>query len=84
MFGLDETALLVVVGMAAFLGAGYRTPLAGVVFVAETTGSPAFLVPALLATAASQLLLSESSVAVGQRAAGSATSSDASSCRSAR
>jgi CIC family chloride channel protein len=68
VFGLDETALLVVVGMAAFLGAGYRTPLAGVVFVAETTGSPAFLVPALLATAASQLLLSESSVAIGQRA----------------
>ncbi len=68
VFGMDETALLVVVGMAAFLGAGYRTPLAGVVFVAETTGSPAFVVPALLATAASQLLLSESSVAVGQRA----------------
>jgi chloride channel protein, CIC family len=66
--GMDETALLVVVGMAAFLGAGYRTPLAGVMFVAETTGSPAFVVPALLATAASQLLLSESSVAVGQRA----------------
>jgi CIC family chloride channel protein len=66
--GITDTPLLVVVGMAAFLGAGYRTPLAGVVFVAETTGSPAFVVPALLATAASQLLLSDSSVAVGQRA----------------
>ncbi|HEX6424392.1 MAG TPA: chloride channel protein, partial [Acidimicrobiales bacterium] len=53
--------LLIVVGMAAFLGAGYRTPLAGVVFVAETTGSPAFVVPALIATAASQLLLGDSS-----------------------
>ena len=53
--------LLMVVGMAAFLGAGYRTPLAGVVFVAETTGSPAFVVPALVATAASQLLLGDSS-----------------------
>jgi len=53
--------LLMVVGMAAFLGAGYRTPLAGVVFVAETTGSPAFVVPALIATAASQLLLGDSS-----------------------
>ena len=66
--GITDTPMLVVVGMAAFLGAGYRTPLAGVVFVAETTGSPAFVVPALLATAASQLLLSDSSVAVGQRA----------------
>ncbi len=59
--------LLVVVGMAAFVGAGYRTPLAGVMFVAETTGSPGFVVPALLATAAAQLLVGDSSVAVGQR-----------------
>ena len=29
------------VGIAAFLGAGYRTPLAGVAVVAEATGSPA-------------------------------------------
>jgi predicted transcriptional regulator len=36
--------------------------------VAETTGSPAFVVPALLATAASQLLLGDSSsVALHQR-----------------
>ncbi|HEX6569671.1 MAG TPA: chloride channel protein, partial [Acidimicrobiales bacterium] len=65
---LDDPQLLVVVGMAAFLGAGYRTPLAGVMFVAETTGSPAFVVPALLATAASQLLVGDAtSVALHQR-----------------
>lgn len=65
---MADTDLLVVVGMAAFLGAGYRTPLAAVMFVAETTGSPAFVVPALLATAASQLLLGDSSsVALHQR-----------------
>ena len=40
-FGVDDTGLLVVVGMAAFLGAGYRTPLAALMFVAETTGRPA-------------------------------------------
>ena len=68
VFDMSDTGLLVVVGMAAFLGAGYRTPLAGVVFVAETTGSPAFVVPALLATAVSQLVLSDSSVASHQRA----------------
>jgi CIC family chloride channel protein len=65
--GMSDVDLLVVVGMAAFLGAGYRTPLAAVMFVAETTGSPAFVVPALLATAASQLLVGESSVARYQR-----------------
>lgn len=65
---MADTDMLVVVGMAAFLGAGYRTPLAGVMFVAETTGSPAFVVPALLATAASQLLVGdETSVAQHQR-----------------
>src|SRR5690606_28957016 len=69
MFSMSDTDLFVVVGMAAFLGAGYRTPLAAVVFVAETTGSPAFVVPALLATAASQLLVGDShSVARYQRA----------------
>ena len=65
--GLDHADLLVVVGMAAFLGAGYRTPLAALMFVAETTGRPGFVVPALLATAAAQLLMGESSVAVHQR-----------------
>lgn len=41
--------LLPSVGIAAFLGAGYCTPLAGVAFVAQATGQPGFLVPALLA-----------------------------------
>jgi CIC family chloride channel protein len=56
------------VGMAAFLGAGYRTPLAALFFVAETTGRPGFVVPALVATAASQLVVGDSSVSVYQRA----------------
>jgi chloride channel protein, CIC family len=65
---MDDPKLLIVVGMAAFLGSGYRTPLAAVMFVAETTGRPGFVVPALVATAASQLLLGDSSVSVHQRA----------------
>jgi CIC family chloride channel protein len=65
---MDDPELLIVVGMAAFLGSGYRTPLAAVMFVAETTGRPGFVVPALVATAASQLLLGDSSVSVYQRA----------------
>ena len=35
-------SLFLVIGIAAFLGAGYRVPLAAVVFVAETTGRPGF------------------------------------------
>jgi CIC family chloride channel protein len=49
--------LFLTVGIAAFLGGGYRTPLAGVAFVAEATGQPGFVVPALLAAAASQLAM---------------------------
>jgi CBS domain-containing protein len=55
------------IGIAAFLGAGYRTPLAGVAFVAEATGQPGFLVPALLAAAASQLTMGRRSFSPYQR-----------------
>jgi chloride channel protein, CIC family len=65
--GMADSDLLLVVGMAAFLGAGYRTPLAAVMFVAETTGRPGFVVPALLATAASQLVIGDASVSLYQR-----------------
>jgi chloride channel protein, CIC family len=60
--------LFPVVGIAAFLGAGYRTPLAGVAFVAEATGQPGFLVPALLAAASSQLSMGRRSFSSYQRA----------------
>ena len=36
----STTTLFAVIGVAAFLGAGYRVPLAAVMFVAETTGQP--------------------------------------------
>lgn len=57
-----DTLLFPVIGAAAFLGAGYRTPIAAVVFVAESTGRPGFIVPALLATAVAQLVMGEQSV----------------------
>ncbi|HEV7761341.1 MAG TPA: chloride channel protein [Acidimicrobiales bacterium] len=66
--GFADTELLLVVGMAAFLGAGYRTPLAAVLFVAETTGRAGFVVPALVATAAAQLIVGRTSVSPAQRA----------------
>lgn len=50
------------IGVAAFLGAGYRVPLAAVVFVAEASGRPGFVVPGLIAAASSQLLMGGASV----------------------
>jgi CIC family chloride channel protein len=62
--GLAEPSqtLFPVIGVAAFLGAGYRTPLAAVMFVAESTGRPGFIVPGLIATVISQLVMGSSSV----------------------
>ncbi len=67
-FGTTDSALLLVVGMAAFFGAGYRTPLTAVMFVAEATRNPGFVVPAVLATAAAQLVIGDESVSAHQRA----------------
>jgi CIC family chloride channel protein len=63
---LDPT-LYVILGVAAFLGAGYRVPLAAVMFVAETTGQPGFIVPALFAAVAAELVMGEQSITTFQR-----------------
>lgn len=63
----SHTLLFPVIGAAAFLGAGYRTPIAAIVFVAEATGRPEFVVPALLATAVAQLVMGGRSVTTAQR-----------------
>ena len=55
------------IGVAAFLAAGYRTPLAAVMFVAESTGAPSFVVPGLIAVAVSQVVVGSSSVSDYQR-----------------
>jgi CIC family chloride channel protein len=64
---VDDTMFLIV-GVAAFLGAGYRVPLAAVMFVAEASGRPGFVVPALLAAVAASLVMGRSSVTTYQRA----------------
>ena len=61
-----NTTLFVVIGVAAFLGAGYRVPLAAVMFVAETTGRPGFVVPGLLAAVAAELTMGRSSITAYQ------------------
>ncbi len=62
LFDMEGTTLFPVVGMAAFLGAGYRVPLAAVVFVAEFTGRPGFVVPGLIAAVVAQLAMGRSSI----------------------
>ena len=63
----ESTGLYATLGLAAFLGAGYRAPIAAVMFVAESTGAAAFVVPALVAAAVSQVVGGPSSVAEYQR-----------------
>jgi CIC family chloride channel protein len=59
--------LFVAVGMASFLAAGYKTPLAAVAFVAETTFGPSYLIPALVAAAVSYAVSGEASVSEYQK-----------------
>lgn len=59
--------LYAAVGMASFIAAGYKTPLAAVVFVAEATGGHAFIVPALIGAAVAYAISGESSASGDQR-----------------
>lgn len=59
--------LFVAVGMASFLAAGYKTPLAAVAFVAETTFGPGYLIPSLVAAAVSYAVSGEASVSEYQK-----------------
>jgi CIC family chloride channel protein len=66
----NRASLYTLLGIAAFLGAGYRVPLAAVMFVAETTGKPNFVVPALFAAVAAELVMGEQSITAFQRRPG--------------
>lgn len=65
--GVENASLFTLVGAAAFLGAGYRTPIAAVIFITESTASPGFVIPGLLATVIAQLVIGSSSVSEYQR-----------------
>src|SRR5215469_1601274 len=59
--------LYAAVGMAAFIAAGYKTPLTAVVFVAEATGGHAYIIPALIGAAVAYAVSGEASVSGDQR-----------------
>jgi CIC family chloride channel protein len=67
LFFPSELSLFVAVGMASFLAAGYKTPLASVAFVAETTAGPGYLIPSLIAAAVSYAVTGEASVSDYQK-----------------
>lgn len=60
-------ALYAAVGMASFIAAAYKTPLAAVVFVAEATGGHAFIIPALIGSAVAYAVSGDASVSADQR-----------------
>ncbi|MDE3200925.1 MAG: chloride channel protein [Acidobacteriota bacterium] len=60
-------ALYAAVGMASFISAGYKAPLAAVVFVAEATGGHAFIIPALIASAVAYGVSGDASASGDQR-----------------
>lgn len=59
--------LYAAVGMASFIAAGYKTPLAAVVFVAEATGGHAFIVPSLIGAAVAYAVSGDASASADQR-----------------
>ncbi len=60
-------ALYAAVGMACFIAAGYKTPLAAVVFVAEATGGHAFIIPSLIGAAVAYAASGDASASGDQR-----------------
>ena len=65
--GTGGSGLFPILGVAAVLGAGYQVPLAAVMFVAETSGRPSYVVPALIAAVAADLAVGSHSVTDHQR-----------------
>jgi len=63
---VEETSLYVLIGGAAFLGAGYGTPIAALAFVAESTGQVEFLIPGVVAVAAAELVMFNRTVSPAQ------------------
>jgi CIC family chloride channel protein len=59
--------LFPIVGMAAFLAAGNATPIAGAVFVAESTGAAGFVIPGLVAAAAAYVVAGGRTLSEHQR-----------------
>ncbi len=67
LFTPSQPGVFTLIGIAAFTGASYNSLLFAAVFVAEATGSPALLVPGLLASSVAFLVSSEFSNSPSQK-----------------
>jgi len=65
--GARREDLFAAVGMACFISGAYKTPLAAVVFVAETGGSHSYIIPTLIGAAIAYAVSGEASVSGDQR-----------------
>jgi chloride channel protein, CIC family len=63
----SSLALYAADGMACFIAAAYKTPLAAVVFVAEATGGHAFIIPSLIGAAVAYAISGDASASGDQR-----------------
>lgn len=68
-YGLSTAlpALFVTAGMASFLAAAYKTPIAATAFVAEGTASAAYIIPAFVASAVAYVVSGSKSISEMQR-----------------
>jgi CIC family chloride channel protein len=64
--GRGEAHLLSMLGAACFLAAGYRLPIAGMLWIGEQSGSVTIAIAGLAAIAVSQLLMGDASVSEAQ------------------
>jgi CIC family chloride channel protein len=67
VFHPSQPGLFTLIGIAAFTGASYNSLLFAAVFVAEATGSPALVVPSLIASSTAFLIASGISNSESQR-----------------
>ncbi len=63
----NMTSLFVALGMSSFLSAAFKTPLTAVSFVAETTGSEAYIIPGLVASAVAYIISGKYSLPKNQK-----------------
>jgi CIC family chloride channel protein len=66
-FAPGSGSLFPMVGMAAFLAAANATPIAGAVFVAESTGAAGYVIPGLVAAAAAYVVAGGRTLSEHQR-----------------
>ena len=67
LFHPSQPGLFTLIGIAAFTGASYNSLLFAAVFIAEATGSPALVVPGLIASSAAFLVAAGISNSEAQR-----------------